>query len=91
MLTLLLLYQNGYEVGKYISLEKKIEDTSEVIANGPSIGRSSILAALKKMGGGKRVSMGLSLFLCPSIPSSGEQHQSAAGIVPEKISGEKRS
>lgn len=29
LLTLLLLYQNGYEVGKYISLEKKIEDTKD--------------------------------------------------------------
>ncbi|MCD8023506.1 MAG: Fic family protein [Lachnospiraceae bacterium] len=27
LLTLLLLYQNGYEVGKYISIEKKIEST----------------------------------------------------------------
>lgn len=27
LLTLLLLYQNGYQVGKYISVEKQIEDT----------------------------------------------------------------
>lgn len=30
LLTLLLLYQNGYEVGKYISVEKKIEETKDV-------------------------------------------------------------
>ena len=30
LLTLLLLYQNGYEVGKYISIEKQIEKTKEV-------------------------------------------------------------
>lgn len=30
MLTLLLLYQNGYEVGKYISIEKQIEKTKDV-------------------------------------------------------------
>ena len=29
LLTLLLLYQNGYEVGKYISVEKKIEETKD--------------------------------------------------------------
>lgn len=29
LLTLLLLYQNGYSVGKYISLEKKIEKTKD--------------------------------------------------------------
>ncbi len=29
LLTLLLLYQNGYEVGRYISLEKLIEDSKE--------------------------------------------------------------
>ncbi|MCD8129291.1 MAG: Fic family protein [Oscillospiraceae bacterium] len=29
LLTLLLLYQNGYEVGKYISIEKKIEDSKD--------------------------------------------------------------
>ena len=29
LLTLLLLYQNGFEVGKYISIEKRIEDTKE--------------------------------------------------------------
>lgn len=30
LLTLLLLYQNGYEVGKYISIEKQIEKTKDV-------------------------------------------------------------
>ncbi len=30
LLTLLLLYQNGYEVGKYISIEKQIETTKDV-------------------------------------------------------------
>ncbi len=30
LLTLLLLYQNGYEIGKYISLEKQIEQTKDV-------------------------------------------------------------
>ncbi|MDD6385975.1 Fic family protein [Lactobacillus equicursoris] len=30
LLTLLLLYQNGYNVGKYISIEKKIEETKDV-------------------------------------------------------------
>ncbi len=30
LLTLLLLYRNGYEVGKYISIEKHIEKTKEV-------------------------------------------------------------
>lgn len=30
LLTLLLLYQNSYEVGKYISVEKKIEETKDV-------------------------------------------------------------
>jgi len=30
LLTLLLLYQNGYEVGKYISIEKQIEETKDV-------------------------------------------------------------
>lgn len=30
LLTLLLLYQSGYEVGKYISLEKQIEKTKDV-------------------------------------------------------------
>lgn len=30
LLTLLLLYQNGYEVGKYISVEKQIEKTKDV-------------------------------------------------------------
>ncbi len=30
LLTLLLLYQNGYEVGKYISLERQIEKTKDV-------------------------------------------------------------
>ena len=30
LLTLLLLYQNGYEVGKYISIEKQIEKTKNV-------------------------------------------------------------
>ena len=29
LLTLLLLYQNGYEVGKYISIEKQIEKTKD--------------------------------------------------------------
>lgn len=29
LLTLLLLYQNGYQVGKYISIEKKIEETKD--------------------------------------------------------------
>ncbi len=29
LLTLLLLYQNGYEVGKYISIEKQIEETKD--------------------------------------------------------------
>ncbi len=29
LLTLLLLYQNGYEVGKYVSLEKQIEKTKD--------------------------------------------------------------
>lgn len=29
LLTLLLLYQNGYEVGKYISIEKAIEETKD--------------------------------------------------------------
>ncbi len=29
LLTLLLLYQNGYEVGKYISIEKQIENTKD--------------------------------------------------------------
>src|SRR5690606_1061289 len=29
LLTLLLLYQSGYEVGRYISLEKIVEDTKE--------------------------------------------------------------
>lgn len=29
LLTLLLLYQNGYEVGKYISIEKQIESTKD--------------------------------------------------------------
>ncbi len=29
LLTLLLLYQNGYSIGKYISIEKQIEDTKE--------------------------------------------------------------
>lgn len=29
LLTLLLLYQNGYEVGRYISLERRVEDTRE--------------------------------------------------------------
>ncbi|MCD8045810.1 MAG: Fic family protein [Clostridiales bacterium] len=30
LLTLLLLYQNGYEVGKYVSIEKKIENTKDI-------------------------------------------------------------
>lgn len=30
LLTLLLLYQNGYEVGKYISIEKQIEKTKDI-------------------------------------------------------------
>lgn len=30
LLTLLLLYQNGYAVGKYISMEKQIEKTKDV-------------------------------------------------------------
>jgi Fic family protein len=30
LLTLLLLYQNGYEVGKYISVEKQIEKTKDI-------------------------------------------------------------
>ena len=30
LLTLLLLYQNGFEVGKYISVEKEIEKTKDV-------------------------------------------------------------
>lgn len=30
LLTLLLLYQNGYEVGKYIGIEKQIEKTKDV-------------------------------------------------------------
>ena len=30
LLTLLLLYQNGYQVGKYISIEKQIETTKDV-------------------------------------------------------------
>ncbi len=30
LLTLLLLYQNGYEVGKYVSIEKQIEKTKDV-------------------------------------------------------------
>ena len=30
LLTLLLLYQNGYEVGKYISIEKQIEKTKDL-------------------------------------------------------------
>lgn len=30
LLTLLLLYQNGFEVGKYISVEKKIEKTKDI-------------------------------------------------------------
>ncbi len=30
LLTLMLLYQSGYEVGKYISLEKKIEKTKDI-------------------------------------------------------------
>ncbi len=30
LLTLLLLYQNGYEVGKYVSIEKKIESTKDI-------------------------------------------------------------
>lgn len=30
LLTLLLLYQNGYEVGKYISIEKQIEETKDI-------------------------------------------------------------
>ncbi|MCM1253522.1 MAG: Fic family protein [Clostridium sp.] len=30
LLTLLLLYQNGYEVGKYISIEKQIENTKDI-------------------------------------------------------------
>lgn len=30
LLTLLLLYQNGYEVGKYVSIEKRIETTKDV-------------------------------------------------------------
>lgn len=30
LLTLLLLYQNGYEVGKYISIERQIEKTKDV-------------------------------------------------------------
>lgn len=33
LLTLLLLYQNGYEVGKYISIEKQIEKTKDVYYN----------------------------------------------------------
>lgn len=33
LLTLLLLYKSGYEVGKYISLEKKIEKTKDVYYN----------------------------------------------------------
>ena len=34
LLTLLLLYQNGYEVGKYISIEKQIEKTKDVYYDG---------------------------------------------------------
>jgi Fic family protein len=30
LLTLLLLYQAGYEVGRYISLERKVEETKEI-------------------------------------------------------------
>ena len=30
LLTLLLLYKNGYEVGKYISVEKQIEKTKDI-------------------------------------------------------------
>ena len=33
LLTLLLLYQNGYEVGKYISIEKQIEKTKDAYYN----------------------------------------------------------
>ena len=79
LLTLLLLYKNGYSVGKYISIEKQIEKTkdryydtleesdagwheeendptpfgkftgADVVTHCPSIGRSSVLAALKKL------------------------------------------
>lgn len=33
LLTLLLLYKSGYEVGKYVSLEKQIENTKDVYYN----------------------------------------------------------
>ena len=33
LLTLLLLYKSGYEVGKYASLEKQIENTKDVYYN----------------------------------------------------------
>lgn len=41
LLTLLLLYQNGYEVGKYISIEKQIEKTKDAyydVLEGADIG-----------------------------------------------------
>ena len=33
LLTLLLLYKSEYEVGKYVSLEKQIENTKDVYYN----------------------------------------------------------
>jgi Fic family protein len=53
LLTLLLLYKNGYMVGQYISIEKAIADTKEsyydALVGCPTLGSSSVEAALKKL------------------------------------------
>ncbi len=49
LLTLLFLYKNGYSVGKYIEERIGKFTGADVVAHCPSIGRSSALAALKKL------------------------------------------
>ncbi len=53
LLTLLALYQHGYEVGRYMSLERLVEESREDYYDCPGVGREwirTLLAELKKSG-----------------------------------------